>query len=346
MRALCLAMLLNALVLSGVEAQIAAEYAAKGSPVALESDLEQAFVAFLEEEPGDPVSKETAQIIKDGSVPIRLAPIPEAAIGAVYDQTEHAILINLDTLASRYANGPVGEENRQLVVDGIRSSWERNPESLRAFVADMAPLLVHELRHALFARRLGPHPSSVEEEMACHAYEALFVRRRLRRNPDYLGFRQYDGLVRQYLGEPAGAGNAWWDDPFPFSPIHEIAAAVDTVNEKFPGRFRLNPLLWLHVRSLADGFAHFRIVFISTYPQEKFSLETDPKVILSELRAVKLAGKGRLHAPESKIHSIALRFWDDPERVRAALELFDAEWPRIESLIKEENAGAAPGRKP
>lgn len=325
------------LAVPAVFAQTPSEFAAKGSPVGLESDLQQAFVSFLEEDPGDKVAAETVRVLKDGAVPIRLAPIPESAIGAIYEQSERAILINLDTLASRYAQGPVARENRELVVDGIRASWERNPESLRAFVSEMAPLLVHELRHAQFARRLGPHPSSTEEEMACHAYEALFVRRRLHRDPDYLGIAQFDSLVRQYLDEPAAGTSPWWRDPFPFSPIHEIASTVETVNQKFPGRFKVNPLLWLHVRSLSEGFAHYRLVFVSSYPQEKFSLQTDRKLILAELRSVGPAGR-RLHGPESKIQRIALAFWNDPQRVQNAVELFEAEWPRLEQMVEEDNA--------
>lgn len=320
--------------------QVASEFAARGSPLGLEADLQAALVRFLREDPSDPIALETAQVLEDRSVPIRLVPVPEPSIGAVYDQVERAILINLDYIASRYAAGPVGEDNRDLVVEGIRSSWERSPESLRAFVADMAPLLVHELRHALLARRLGPHPSSIEEEMACHAYEALFVRRRLKRDPGYLGFPQYDGLVRQYLREPPARGRPWWRDPFPFSPIQRIAESVEKVNAEFPGRFKLNPLLWLHVRGLAEGFAHYRLVFISTYPQEKFSLETDPKVILAELRGLR---QDRAQGPQppsaSGIHAIALKFWGNAERVRSAREAFDGEWPKLEAMIAQENGG-------
>lgn len=318
-------------------AQIAPEFAARGSPVGLESDLEQAFIKFMEEDPGDPVALETARFLREGSVPIRLQSIPEPSIGAIYDQSDKAILINLDTLASRYAAGPVGAENRELVVEGIRSSWEHNPESLRAFVSDMASVLVHELRHAMFARKLGPHPSSIEEEMACHAYQALFLRRRLTLDPDYMGMRQYDGLMRQYLGDKPSEQTAWWRDPFPFSPISDIEKAVDTVNAKFPGHFNVNPLVWLHVRSLSEGFAHYRLVFISTYPQEKYSLETDPKTILAELRVVGKTPKGRLHAPETRLHQIAVDFWNDPARVEKALKTFDAEWPKLEKLIQQEN---------
>jgi hypothetical protein len=324
------------------QAQMISELSAHGSPVGLESDLTAAFVSFFREDSSDTIATQTAQALKTGEIPIRLVPVPGTLIGAVYDQSERAVLINLNYLASRYASSPLSKENRAEVMSGIRSSWERSPQSLRTFVLEMGPLMVHEVRHALFAEALGPHPSSIEEEMACHAYEALFVRRRLKRNPDYLGFREYDSLVRQVLKEPPAVGR-WWQDPFPFSPIAKIAAAVETVNKDFPGRFKLNPLLWLHVRSLSEGFAHYRLVFVSTYPQEKFSLEADPQEILAELRAEDLDAKGRKVFPESEIHRIAVGFWSDPKRVRQASGTFEGEWTRLDGLIRQENAE---GEKP
>lgn len=323
-------------------AEVAQENAARGSPFGLEDEITDAFVEFLEADPADPVALETAAALRSGEIPIRLIAFRGRSLGAVYDQTERAVLINLSYLATRYAaasEDAVDKDNKGLILEGIRMTWERNPASRSVFVSEMGPLIVHEVRHALFARKLGAHPSSIEEEMACHAYEALFVRRRLKADPDYLGFKQYDGLVRQYLKEPPSDGKrAWWLDPFPFSPIADVVKSVETVGEKFPGRFRLSPLLWLHVRSLSEGFGHFRLVFVSTYPQAKFSLEADPREVLEELEATGTQRLALPSRPTDGIQRIAVEFWRDGERVKKAVGLFAGEWARLERLLAAERS--------
>lgn len=184
-----------------------------GNPEALRAAL----IRELRSDPGDEIGVATAdRLAALGG--LRVAPIAGAV--AAFRPGDRRLTVDRDVLES--AGKGVGDD---------------------VLARRLAATIVHELEHAFDLRESSRMPETKEPELAAYAASAVFLRRRLERDPDYAGLGEFDALIRGRLKAPPPP-NRWWSAPIP--PGEELRyrnAAEDH------GRIQQ----WFLVRASADG---------------------------------------------------------------------------------------------
>lgn len=176
--------------------------------------LAGAFVGFLSRERSNPAAAETAFFLKSRSVHVSLGDPGSDRVLAQFDSGDERLTLN------------------QSRIGALAST------SLDALVKKSSQLVVHEARHGRYAEMLGTSWNSREQELACRSYEVLYLLWRLRRDPDYLRYEEFDGKMMDQLdpapkvyGPVSFVRRAdWWRTPLPGDVgLEAVRRAADRV---------------------------------------------------------------------------------------------------------------------
>ncbi len=180
--------------------------------------LRAALIRELRSDPTDDVGVASANLLASLGGGLRIAPLSKAA--GEYRVRDRRLTVDRDYLES--AGRGVDDE---------------------VLARRLAATIVHELEHSFDLRESGRSPHCREPELAAYAASAVFLRRRLERDPNYAGLGEFDAMVRRRLKAPPPP-KRWWSSPIP--PGEEIRyrdAAKD--------HYRIDE--WLLARASADG---------------------------------------------------------------------------------------------
>lgn len=232
-----------------------------GPDLQAEAALREAYVKLFEDDASDVVSSETASFLRSSTTPIELVQLKDTT------QAEYsggAVHLNLGWLLSRY--GPDNSGSDEAGWDDARrraviETWLSDPEAVASFARRTAVLVAHEIGHAIYELNLGAddEPAESEQELMCRYREVLFLRARLRREPDFMDLEAYDALMREAFKEPPPAG-PWWSDPLPRWLTERRAWDADyELRRRFPRRFEAFARReWYRQRLLDNGLPALR----------------------------------------------------------------------------------------
>ena len=221
--------------------------AAPGEPVAMWVRLRAMYVDYLRGVPEDPVGLRAAEFLRDSTVTLEAADL-KVRLGddvfAVYDASRRSI---------------------QLDRRGLDDVWlplrsaELQPERAGPFVERTAGAMVHEIRHAIDHAETGEPPTLSEHELIAYADQALFLWRRLMRDPAYRGLDAFDRAVCSRLEGGPGGGPRWWARPLPKSSPERLRAAVGEAEKALREQATSQEANdWFLARAFARGMEGFR----------------------------------------------------------------------------------------
>ena len=280
---------------------------APGGPVHQVADmLREGYISFFSEDPTDEVGIQTADFFRKNKIPIELARLDPSVL-AIYSGRDGKIIVSFVPLENKYAHDAADWD--EDVQSSTMASWQESPESLRDFVKRTALVIVHETGHAIYSQVVGTDWNSVEEEQAVRGREMLFLKARLRRDPDFLRLRTYDKTMRGLLAPPsAGAANAslepaarsgvlypaarlpdeapprpgasraahWWREPLPAGLTRKAVDDADAaILKRFPGEFDRISQPWYQLCLLGSGVDAYWSYLASVLPGHYESDEQD-----------------------------------------------------------------------
>jgi hypothetical protein len=195
---------------------VAAASAAAPGPAVLRAAL----VRELRSVPGDDVGAAAAEYLASPLVAFSVGPSRGSPASGFYRGARREIVI--------------GEQYAREAGVGT---------DLETFARRISATAVHEIEHAIDLREAADVPKMREAELAAYGAEAVFLRRRLARDPDYAGLVGMDGIVRRRLKLDPPDGS-WWRRPIPvgqerrYRDVSEDHARIQQ---------------WYLVRAAADG---------------------------------------------------------------------------------------------
>lgn len=300
---------------------------APGEPAVMWERLRGAYQAYLSSVTEDAVGREAAAFLRRSTVALEAGDL-QSRLGedvfAAYDAASRVIQLDRRGLSE---------------VKLSLQSAELQPERATPFVERTAPAVVHEIRHAIDHEALGEAPLFVESELAAYADQAMFLWRRLEREPGYRGLRAVDEAVGGRLDPSAalGARERWWTRPLPARRIERLKLDVAEARRDLRELTSQETNDWFLARAWAGGVDRFREALARAGYLPAVSVLSPPSNAaassrrelehvwrqLAVLRSSKLPPqekqrRARALEAELEIAERAAAFWGDPERRRKA----------------------------
>ncbi|MBI4347256.1 MAG: hypothetical protein HY553_10400 [Elusimicrobia bacterium] len=223
---------------------------APGEPAIMWDRLRASYASYLAGPGDDPVGGAAAEFLRRSTVSLEAGEL-QSRLGedvfAVYDAPARAIRLDRKGL----------QDVRLSLL-----SAELQPERAAPFIERTAGALVHELRHAMDHEALGEAPLFLESEIAAYADQAMFLWRRLERDPGYRALRSVDESLSARLERPApgpaGPNARWWAAPLSKRAVRRLKGAIEEARPSLKGITSQELNDWFLVRAAAGGFDRFQ----------------------------------------------------------------------------------------
>ncbi|MBI5202906.1 MAG: hypothetical protein HY925_15040, partial [Elusimicrobia bacterium] len=206
------------------------------------------------------------------------------------------------------------------------------------FVERTAGAVVHEIRHAMDHEALGEAPLFLENELAAYADQAIFLWKRLEKDPRYRGLADVDQAVGRGL-DGRGGVERWWTRRLPVRRISRLKRAVADARRELSRSTSQETNDWFLARAWAGGLDEFRdalaragylpaVSLLSPPPDAAASSRREHEHVwrqLAVLRSGKLppqekARRARTLEAELESAERLAGFWGDAERLKKARE--------------------------
>lgn len=302
---------------------------APGEPAIMWDRLRGIYEEYLSSVTDDAVGLRTAEFLRRSTVALEAADL-QSRLGedvfAAYDAASRRVLLDRRGLKE---------------VSLSLQSAELQPERAQPFIERTAGALVHEIRHAIDHEAMGEAPLFLESELAAYADQALFLRRRIERDPGYRGLGALDDAVAERLGKRReAAGGRWWTLPLRGQDMLRLKDAVAVARRRLGERWTSQEANdWFLVRAWAGGLRAFEDALVRAGYLPPISLLEPPAGVaersrgelehlwrqLAVLRSSKLPPQERerrarrIEADLDSAERIAA-FWGDPQRRERARE--------------------------
>lgn len=220
---------------------------APGEPAVLWERLRGAYGDYLSSVAGDAVGRRAAEFLARSTVALEGADL-QSRLGedvfAAYDAAGRRVLLDRRGLKD--------------VALSLRTA-ELQPSQSRPFIERTAGALVHEIRHAIDHEALGEAPLFLESELAAYADQALFLRRRVEREPGYRGLASVDEAVAARLGRARSRKGSWWLEPIRARDVRRLKGAVAKAKPELGAALTSQETNdWFLLRAWAGGFPSFK----------------------------------------------------------------------------------------